>query len=332
MNLQKRVSPSTNWADELEAEIKAKLSGARSAADALELEDYMRANVASVKQLLRGIGPDDSMPDTGAGARIVFNMSCKHVPMLCGLDGGGAQATYKNAYDLNKVTDRRRGVDEIIEKVCRELDPNIAKESVYFAAVETTGTGIRFFGDMCLVMRSRPEWRADEDSTSSQIPQIDTTIVVLERNSYDLVRSPVAERIQTAGSNSRKKSESIAAGWVGTWAHDLLDMVALWVLRELSMEKRRWTSGEIAQVVLDDEDYFEVLFPRSFGASEIMEVRTSASDAAAEGDIADRERTGESPGLHELEWRQQRREARRALARFGIPVRVVTTIGRVKGV
>lgn len=319
----------TVWASDLEAEIQAKLSGV-APANALELESYIRANVDSVKQLLRGIGPDDSLPGDGAGARIVFNMSCKHIPALCGLDANGAPETYKNAYDLGKASTKRQVVDAVIEKVCRPHNPGVKKEHMYFAAVETTGTGIRFFGDLCLVMRFRPEWRTDTDHRSHLPQSTDESTVVLERNSYDLVRAPLAARIQTA-SNPDVERKSVAEAWVGTWARDLLDMVALRVLRELPVEKRRWTSGEIARVVLDDEDYFEVLFPRSFNASEIMEVRTSASDAAAEGDIADRERTGESPGLHELEWRQQRREARRALARARIPVRVVTAAGRVKG-
>jgi len=201
---------------------------------------------------------------------------------------------------------------------------------MYFAAVETTGTGIRFFGDLCLVMRFRPEWRTEMAHALLSGLSTDEATVVLERNSYDLVRAPLDAKI-LAASDPEVERESIATGWVGTWTRDLLDMVALRVLRELPVEMRRWTGGEIAAAVLDDEDYFEVLFPRSFNAPEIMEVRTSASDAAAEGDIADRERTGESPGLHELEWRQQRREARRALARTRIPVRVVTTNGRVKG-
>lgn len=318
-----------DWAKDLEAEIQAKLSGVKPV-DVPELESYIRANVDSVKQLLRGIGPDDSLPDVGAGARIVFNMSCKHVPALCGNDASGAPETYKNAYDLGKASAKRRVVDTAIEKVCQPRNPGVAKENMYFAAVETTGTGIRFFGDLCLVMQFRPEWRTDAGPTSLSHLSTDESTVVLERNSYDLVRAPLDARILTA-SDPDIERESIAASWVGTWTCDLLDMVALRVLRELPVEKRRWTGGEIARVVLDDEDYFEVLFPRSFCASEIMEVRTSASDAAAEGDIADRERTGESPCLHELEWRQQRREARRALARAGIPVRVVTTAGRVKG-
>ena len=119
--------------------------------------------------------------------------------------------------------------------------------------------------------------------------------------------------------------------WSGSWAepaarHDR----ATRAWSTLPFEERRWTSGEISRVILDDEDYSEVLFTRSFDVGELAEVRISAVDAAAEGDIADRERTGEAPTLHELEWRQQRRDARKALAAARIPVRVVSTPGRTR--
>ena len=73
-----------------------------------------------------------------------------------------------------------------------------------------------------------------------------------------------------------------------------------------------------------------MLYPRSFNAGDLAEVRVSAADAAAEADIAQREQAGESPAAHEVTWRDQRREARRALTRVGVPVRVVTTPGRIK--
>jgi hypothetical protein len=254
------------------------------------------------------------------------------VPLFC-VDANGKPGAYKNAYDLGKAGGKRQAVDAVIEKVSngREGNSGLKKQNIYFAAVETTGTGIRFFGDICLVMKYRPQWYNATSDTPLD-PREQT--VVLQHNSYDLVREPLSARIKWDGDTNlfdQEECEKIAAEWVGTWTEHLLDMVALRALRELPNDKRRWTSGEISSVILDDEDYTEVLYPCSFGATELMEARTSASDAAAEGDIADRERTGEAPGIHEMEWRQQRREARKALARAGIPLRVVTTTGRTKG-
>jgi hypothetical protein len=117
--------------------------------------------------------------------------------------------------------------------------------------------------------------------------------------------------------------------WLGKWA-DLAHMLAMKIIRRLPLAARRWTTGQVAQAVLEDEDYCEVLYPRSFNVGDLAEVRMSAADAATEGDIAQREQAGEAPAAHEIAWRDQRREARRALTRAKVPVRVVTTPGRIK--
>lgn len=310
-----------DWAKDLENAIVAKANGKAG------IERFVRANVDSVKQLLRGIGPDETVPSPGAGAGITFNISCRHVPALCKDSAAGTQSAYKNTYDLGKAGTRRQRVDEAVEAVCRACGVSVTKEKIYFAAVETMGTGIRFFGDFCMVLRFRPNW--DDVNGLAWLTTPEQQCLVLERNSYDLVRAPLVARI-AAAADADQERQAIAAQWLGSWASQLIDMVALRVLDALPIEERRWTSSEISRVILDDEDYTEVLFPRSFDVNELAEVRVSAADAAAEGDIADRERTGEAPALHELEWRRQRREARKALAAARIPVRVVTTLGRTR--
>jgi hypothetical protein len=310
-----------NWSGDLKIDIHKRANGDT------DLEEYLRANIDSVKQLLRGIGPDDALPSDGAGARIVFNMSCKHVAAFCQPGVSAVSNGYKNAYDLGKAGHKRQLVDDGIEQACKSRGVPVKKEKLYFGAVETTGTGIRFFGDMCLVLQFRPNWRTDDDPSDAGHSGDEQMTQVLDRNSYDLVRAPIAARAISKSTPPAK----ILGDWMGSWQTDLLEMIAMRVLQELPIAKRRWTGGEIARAILDDEDYCEVLFPCSFNAQQLTEVRLGASDAAAESDIADRERTGESPGIHELEWRQQRRDARCALARAGIPVRVVTSSGRMKG-
>ena len=309
-----------DWGNDLEGAIL------EASKDNCRLEGYVRANVDSVKQLLRGIGPDDTVPSDGAGASIVFNMSCAHVPSFC-KDSTGGQTAYKNAYDLNKAGSKRQLVDEVLASVCKSRGVGITKESIYFAAVETTGTGIRFFGDLCLVMRFRPDWENVDSPLSA--PTLDQQTLVLERNSYDLVRAPLQADVEESA-NPDAARVGIVENWVASWSSQLIDMIALRVMQKLPMEERRWTSGEIAGALLEDEDYCEVLFPRSFDVNELVEVRSTSADAAAEGDIADREQYGEGPGLHELQWRDQRRRARKAIAAAGIPVRIVTTSGRVR--
>jgi len=283
---------------------------------------FVDANVSAVSQVVRGLGPDDRTPNAGAGARIVFNMACKHVSEFCRASKINEPRPYKNAYDLKRVEtgSRRARVDQVIGEVT-----TLACKDVLFGALETSGTGIRFYGDMSLVLKIPDEGRPDSWAT----------VQVLDRNSYDLEREPSRSKITEQCKDGSISYLGAAAGelskWLGEWGASLEQVVAIKVLLALPNANRRWTTGQIAAQVLDDEDYVEVLYPRSFGHSDVHEVRVSAADAAAEADIADREANGEAPGLHELEWRQQRREAKRALAELGVPLRVVTTAGRIKG-
>jgi hypothetical protein len=293
------------------------------------VELYLRANCDAVAQVIRGLGPDDSNPRGGAGARIVFNIASTHIPSFCDASQGDDPKPYKNAYDLNKQSASRLAVDRAIELATKR---NILAKDIYFAAVETTGAGIRFYGDMCLVLDHQPPMMSlsgvNRSHNGSSVPDV----LILNRNSYDLIREPIVTRI------TKKKGTMFGAGaanelrsWLGSWSRDLREMAILKVLDYMPVAARRWTTGQVAESLLHDEDYIEVLYPESFGMTDLFEVRGTAADAAAEADIASREWTGESPSWHELEWRQQRREARRALARHGVRYRVVNTSGRLKG-
>jgi hypothetical protein len=294
-----------------------------------DIQQYLQANCESVEQVIRGLGPDDSDPKAGAGARIVFNISCTHLPAFCDASQANDPKPYKNAYDLNTQSTNRLAVDRAIERATK---PAVRAKDIYFAAVETSGAGIRFYGDLCLVLEHQPSMESSRDAKRSGIAVSYRDVLILNKNSYDLIREPVITRI--AG----KKRTSFEVGaanelrsWLGSWSRDLREMATLKVLDYLPAAARRWTTGQVAESLLDDEDYIEVLYPKSFAMTDLLEVRGTAADAAAEADIANREWTGECPLWQELEWRQQRREARRALARHGIRYRVVTTRGRIKG-
>lgn len=280
-------------------------------------EEFLRENIDSVRQVIAGLGPDSSKPADGAGARIVFNMSCKHVPDFC-KDSTSSAHAYKNAYQLSPLPRGKRiAVDETVERCSALLGPGLKKEDISFAAIETSGTGIRFYGDMCLVLKP---------------PSDMSQFLLIDRNSYDVARNPIAQRVRDAvslGATEGQSRDVEMLRWFGTWA-DLVHMLAMKIIRRLPLAARRWTTGQVAQAVLEDEDYCEVLYPRSFNTDDLAEVRVSAADAAAEADIAQREQAGEAPAAHEIAWRDQRREARRALTKAGVPVRVVTTPGRIK--
>jgi len=302
-------------------------------------KEYHRANEGAVAQVMRGMGPDDTDPKAGAGARIVFNIAAAHVLSFCERSAKGEPKPYQNAYDLHRQVyfvnaadatlplSRRQLVDKALEHATGQKGPDI-----YFGAIETSGTGVRFYGDMCLVLSAMPV--LSSDSTKPTAVPSDGDCYLLDRNSYDVLREPVKSAITDEISRSGGTFD-VAAGeclkqWLGTLAQDLVRVATEKVSIAMPSSARLWTGGAIAEVVLQDEDYFEVLRPRSFGTSDLVEVRVSAADAAAEADIATRERAGEAAGLHELEWRQQRREARRALARANVPTRVITTPGRLK--
>jgi len=307
---------STNW--QLCAQ---NLIFAKSGGDAA-LKAFLDANLDSVRQVIEGIDPGGADPGAGAGARMVVNISCKHVPAFCELSKNGDPKPYKNAYDLNRVQPERQWVDSLIRAVT-----GIKPKDLYFAAAEISGTGIRFYGDMTLVLKRATDPATGEDAWNA--------VSLLDRDSFDLLFEPLRSKIEAEVHRSGRPYEDVAADELrnlsGTWGGDLPDMAWGKVLPSLPVGERRWTTGQIAGHVLEDEDYLEVLRAASFGAADLHEVRLSASDAAAEADIADREANGEAPSIHELEWRQQRREAKRALAALHVPVRVVTTAGRVKG-
>ena len=263
------------------------------------------ANRDMVGWVIAGMGPDSTAASDERGARAVANMACDHARAFCSATGPKA---YLNAYDLasvKTVSATRQRVDGSLP-----LPPGCAKEQVCFLAVEVNGAGVRFYGDLCLVLKP-----------SETAP--DTR--VLNGNSYDLVRLPVSSR---TASNAALRAE--AQSFWGEWQHDLAAMASLKVFSGRRSE-RRFTTGQVSDGILDDEDYLEVLRPGSFGKGHLEEVRISAASAAAETEIAERTRHGPTPSAASLLWRKRRREAHAEFAAANIPMRVIQHTGRVKG-
>ena len=282
-----------------------------------EEEKTAAANAEMVMRVVRGQGPDKSTVDESSGARAVANLAAVHVPAFC--KEPASNRPYKNAYDL-KTASRlgsipagtpiplRSIVDDVIEKVT-----GITPDNLYFAAVEINGAGVRFYGDMCLVLKA------------AEIP--DAT-VVLDRNSYDLVRPPVTP---SGSAPDHTKMADALKDMRGQWGNpDLSWMSVVKVFDSRPHHRRRLTTGQVSAAVLDDEDYLEVLKVGSFSAKDLQEARVSAADTAAETKILERLRLGPCPSLAELHWRKHRVAAARALHAAGVPTRVVTGAGRVR--
>jgi hypothetical protein len=276
----------------------------------------LTANLDMIRRVVRGQGPDEADSDPMLGARVAINIAAVHVPSFCNPPAG--TKAYKNTYDLEKTPligdlpagtkpPARTVVDTVLSQITETPAPDI-----YFGAVELNGTGIRFYGDVCMILNA---------------DAVGADPVVLSSNSYDLIRPPITPPGQEAEVSTLLPQ---ATKMAGRWQQDKQDMVALKTLDQRAGTDRRLTTGQISDAVLNDEDYLEVLKIDSFDSSHLQEVRLSAADVAAETQIGERLRLGQCPPLTELQWRKHRRAALAALRKRGVSSRVVTTAGRVR--
>jgi hypothetical protein len=310
------MSAATDWKAQL-----AKFIKIAAAADP-ELEKFAKANVAAIESAVAGRGPDASTAEPQAGARMVVNIAAVHVPAFCEASRRKEPKPYKNGYDLGnyRIGDPPPGESlksrEIVDRAL-PLQNKQRADNVYFGAVELNGAGIRFYGDVCLVL--------DRDALPG-----DTT-VILDRNSYDLIRAPIREAISGKSpelQDQARKDEALKLR--GIWDRDLGTMTGLKTLQALGLRARRYTTGQISEAVRDDEDYMEVLKIDSFGTDRLQEARISAAEAAHDALTGDRLRSRCAPRMEALIWRERRRRAEEELRRNRVRVRVVTTSGRTK--
>lgn len=290
-----------------------------AAAGNIGVRQFAQANADAISSAVAGRGPDDTDTDPDAGARMVVNISSAHIPAFCNLSRANDPKPYKNGYDLKRyrIGDSAPGLAlKTRELVDRALPLGRGKpENVYFGAVELNGSGIRFYGDVCLVLKRD----ALRDDTA-----------VLDRNSYDLVRPPISQIIEQAAPNQDRARKDQALQLKGSWKADLGAMAAVKAFQVLVLRLRRSTTGQISEAVRDDEDYMEVLRIGSFRAADLQEARLSAAEAAHDALTGQRLLSRPAPRLEALIWRHRRRIAEQDLRRSGVPVRIVTTSGRTK--
>lgn len=268
--------------------------------------DYLTANSDAIKQALN------------SGGRVVVNMSSAHIPSFI------EERKYKNCYEIDaknrigeepSTSKKRHMVDEALEPL-----HHTSIEDIYFAAIELNGYGVSFYGDFCLVLKGN----ISENNT-----------VVLDRNSYDLIREPLQSRITKYAKNNNitdaaaRKLE--AAQHAGHMHNNLAPIAAIKVLEPRQTAQRLMTTGTISDGVLNDEDYIEVLRTKTFDVNQVEEVRLTPADVALEERIRSHALVGEPPSLAEALWRKRRRTAETRLRAQNVPVRVVTSAGRVKG-
>lgn len=272
----------------------------------------LAANVRLIARVVAGQGPDKDSIDPLSGARVVVNMAAVHVPAFC-------KSTYQNTYDrattLGTACAAPVSVREFVDGMLESIPGAPHRTNLYFGALELNGTGIRFYGDICLVLKA---------------DHIDVSTPVLEANSYDLVRPPLTRRGVKLDDAQKAVLEDKLKDMYCTWGAGLTRLVALKVSASRDMSQRRLTTGQISELVLSDEDYLEVLMGKTFTAGELQAARLSPADAAAETHIGEQLRSGPAPTIAELEWRKHRRAAVKALRKRQVPIAVSTTSGRVR--
>jgi hypothetical protein len=221
---------------------------------------------------------------------------------------------YLNAYSRPIVGGKPRQPSATREQVDRwlGLDP---PEDHYFGAVAMGGTGIRFYGEYCMVLR--PEAVPSETR-------------VLDRNSYDLTRPPF---------DRDEDKQPIVQMLGGTWGGELVSLVMMKLLA--SMRDVPWlvTLGTISDEILHDEEFVEVYRRGEFHPDDLEEIRQAPEDESVERDIEHRYSAGAMPTTEEMLWRGRRMLVAAAMAeeRFEggedapsrrVRSRVVVTSGR----
>ncbi len=279
---------------------------------------FLHANGEAVVRALAGLPVDGRARSPGTGGCVVVNMSAAHVPALI------QSGAYKNCYELDQgarlgaplsTSPKRRLVDEALQPLHGKRS-----EDIYFAAIEFNGCGVGFYGDCCLVLK--------DDVTQEDM-------VVLDRNSYDLIREPLQTQIDNTARTERISEtaarQQAAAQRAGRMCDHLAPIAAIKVLESRQPVMRLVTTGAVSEGVLDDEDYIEVLRPKTFNIDHVREVRLAPADVALDERIRSRALVGVPPSQAEALWRGRRRAAEASLRANDVPVRVMTTAGRTKG-
>ncbi len=250
-------------------------------------EGFSEGNSGVVDELLR---------DEECGLRMVVNIG--NAALLSVLEEG----RYRNLYESPEIGgEPPKEVSETREKVDGMLGLD---EQTYFGAVALGGSGVRYYGEYCMVL------------TRDAVDKCTTEL--FDRDSYDILVPPLADL----------DLSRLIARLKGKWKIDLEAMVAMKVLPELVHERRLVTSGTVSEAVLRDQEFIEVHLRGPFAISDIEEIRESPDEVAIEARIADKQDKGRFVSAVEAEWVRRRDEAAAAIDRAGIPTRVVTMHGR----
>ena len=210
---------------------------------------------------------------------------------------------YKNIYEKPVIggternpTKERKEVDELLGFGPQVID-------FYFGAAALGGTGVRYYGAHCMVLKEVPP---------------DTRL--FDRDSYDLLQPPLSDWDPST-------TQKIAKWLGGTWSSDVVDMLIMKMLPKLPATQHLITAGSISELVITDQEFVEVHRNRKIHRADLEEIRESPEEAAIEMTILNRRLGRRSPTAVEIRWVVQRHNVLQAVTRNGIAHRVVTHHG-----
>ena len=259
---------------------------------------FAKANVTYVREIV--LATADS-----ARLHVVFNIGAD------ALRGFVLTDDYKNVYEHPVVEGKELRPSKkrlLVDSIVGLDDP----KNYYFCALSVGGTGMRFYGEYCVVLKS------PDDAASVKR--------VLDRNSYDFTGPPLACFL--AG-RSLTDQQQLASKLTCTFRSDALgDMLAIKVLQHHGARPRLLTIGSVGEAILSDVDYVEAYHEGKIRLRTVLEVRSHPEDEMTESSIEDRFVRGEAVATEELQWAARRQQARVAMEEKGIRHRVITGNGR----
>jgi hypothetical protein len=242
--------------------------------------------------------------DEKARLHVVFNIGADALRSFVLTDD------YKNVYEHPLVegkelrpSEKRKRVDQIVGLV--------KPKDFYFCALSIGGTGMRFYGEYCAVIRSPDDARSVKR--------------VLDRNSYDFVIPPLSEIF---GKLNVAEQQALAGKLMCDFrSPDFQYMLAVKVLQHYGGRPRLLTIGAVGEGILSDEDYVEAYHEGKIKLETILEVRSHPEDEMTESNIESRFERGEAVTTEELQWVARRRQVRSAMNEKNIRHRVLTGNG-----
>lgn len=260
--------------------------------------DFAEANAAYVHEIVLATA-------NNARLHVVFNIGAD------ALRGFVLTDDYKNVYEHPVIegkelqpSERRKRVDNIIG-----LDD---PKKYYFCALSVGGTGMRFYGEYCVVLKS------PDDAASVKR--------VLDRNSYDFTSPPLARVLD---GRPLSEQQQLASKLMCSFrTAELGDLLSIKVLQHHGARPRLFTIGTVGEAILSDEDYVEAYHEGKIRLATVLEIRSHPEDEMTESSIEDRFLRDEAVTSEELQWAARRQQVREAMDVKGIRHRVVTGNGR----